>query len=189
MFPFNLAPARKAAARLCALALLLSSFGAAPRLFAQNPQAPAAQVDRSRLEVVEELSEALANDLLELSVATRDRDAAKTAEFFPERLEATPFPVRPLPVKNVVKWIGKRDWEATTPAVSAVNKTAPVSFRGDSAPADPKAARAFTREEFMRDFSAFLNHFEEIEDTRFKVKESSFDADAKAVLGAKVPTA
>ncbi len=49
------------------------------------------KVDRSRLEVIEELSESLANDLLELSVAARDRDQQLTAEFFPFEIVANPF--------------------------------------------------------------------------------------------------
>ncbi len=192
MFPSSLVPLRRIAARLCALLLVFACLGQVPRVSAQQsqpsqPAAPDARVDPTRLEVVEELSEALANDLLELSVATRDREAARTAEFFPARLEATPFPSRPLPVKNLVKWVGTRNWEAEVPATSTAKvATVPASV---GAMPEAKAARAVPREDFLRDWSDFLNHFEEIEDARFKVKEASFDADAKAVLGAKVPTA
>ncbi|MDQ3803689.1 MAG: hypothetical protein M3416_07655, partial [Acidobacteriota bacterium] len=70
----------------------------------------AAELDRARLEVIEELSESLANDLLELSVATRDRDLRKTAEFIPAEFQATPLPVAPQPLKVSVKWIAARAW-------------------------------------------------------------------------------
>jgi|GEM_PF-441448 len=196
MFPSSLVYLRRIAARLCALSLVFACLGQVPRVPAQQqpsrqeqttPAAPEARVDRARLEVVEELSEALANDLLELSVATRDRDAARTAEFFPARLEATPFPSRPLPVKNLVKWIGTRNWEAEVPPTSTAKvATVPASV---GAPAEAKSVRTVAREDFLRDWADFLGHFEEIEDARFKVKESSFDDAAKAVLGAKVPTA
>jgi hypothetical protein len=152
---------------------------------AQQTPAPAsptnAQVDRARLEVVEELSESLANDLLELSVATRDRDLQKTARFFPSKLTATPFPTRPAPVKTLVKWVGTRTWEVEPQLLKAGGASA--------ANADAKAAREMSSTEFLRAWTTFLEHFSEVEDARFKVKESSFDADARARLGAKVPTA
>ncbi|MCA1556001.1 MAG: VCBS repeat-containing protein [Acidobacteria bacterium] len=52
-----------------------------------------------------------------------------------------------------------------------------------------QAQREFSREVFLRDWSTFLGHFEEIEDARFKVKEANFDESARAVLGAKEPMA
>jgi hypothetical protein len=152
-----------------------------------QPAAPAAQVDRARLEVIEELSEALANDLLELSVATRDRDTAKTAEFFPARLNATLFPSQPAPLRPVVKWVAGRAWEA--PPANIVSRGGPLAVRA-SLPAEAATApTVMTAAAFLRGWTDFLEHFAEIEDARFKVKESSFDAAARAVLGAKVPTA
>jgi len=184
-------PARAPRAAACVLsALLLFQLPGAGAAFAQaptrGPVAPAAQVDRDRLEVVEELSEALANDLLELSVATRDRDAATTAEFFPATLTATQFPSRPQPVRGLVKWVAGRAWEA--PPVNVVTRGGPHTIQA-SLPADPKAPAPMPAALFLRGWGDFLEHFSEIEDARFKVKESSFDADARAVLGAKVPTA
>jgi hypothetical protein len=198
-----------------ALLSLVLTLQAAPRAFAQggpssqtssssqaasSPSQPGTQggatVDRSRLEIIEELSEALANDLLELSIATRDRDAAKTAQFFPERLAATPFPSRPAPSKQVVKWVASRAWQ-TPPAASGRGaaqsaRTIPAGgavAAGASAASTTGAPVYMRSEEFLRGWSEFLEHFSEIEDARFKVKESTFEAEAKAVLGAKVPTA
>jgi len=131
------------------------------------------KVDRSRLEVIEELSESLANDLLELSVAARDRDQQLTAEFFPFEIVAKPFPSRPATTKNQVKWIGAHDWEVKeTPALKAST-----------------GANKITKKAFLNNWSEFLAHFSEIEDARFKVKEANFDETAKAVLGAEQPTA
>jgi hypothetical protein len=126
--------------------------------------------DNSRLEVIEELSESLANDLLELSVATRDFNAELTAEFFPpETLAAKNFPSRPLPAKNQFKWINTHLWEAETNPAASVEK--------------------ITSRAFLQSWNEFLKHFSEIEDARFKVKEANFDEKAQAVLGAEQPTA
>ncbi|HXG82804.1 MAG TPA: VCBS repeat-containing protein [Pyrinomonadaceae bacterium] len=134
------------------------------------------KVDPNRLEIIEELSESLANDLLELSVAARDRDLQLTAEFFPFEIVGKPFPSRPTPIKNQVKWVGAHDWEAKENAALKVSNKA-------------TGANKITRKTFLNDWSEFLAHFSDIEDARFKVKEANFDDTAKAVLGAEQPTA
>src|SRR5688572_24406242 len=131
--------------------------------------------DDRRLEVNEELSESLANDLLQLSVATRDRDLALTGEYFPASFIGKPFPARPGETVSQVKWIGLHKWD---PAATMVKTAA-----GDTAPV------AITAKVFLQTWSEFLDHFSEIEDARFKVKEANFDDNAQAVLGADEPTA
>jgi len=128
-------------------------------------------VDRNRLETVEELSESLANDLLELSVATRDRNLELTAEYFPALLSGEPFPFRPGEIKPQIKWVRAHGWESAA-AKSANNNANKISAK-----------------EFLKSWSEFLAHFSEIEDARFKVKEANFDEKAQAVLGADEPTA
>ena len=196
---------------LCAMALLLSAFDhrlALAQTAARRQQRGAAQVDRTRLEVIEDLSESLANALLELSVATRDRDFERTAEFLPARLTAGKFQARPLPVKPSVKWIGTRAWTIAAPGQTADAQRVNVSARNGapkatadgvvdagavvnaaSASAVAPALSVVGKEDFLRDWTQFLAHFSEIEDSRFKVKDATFDEDAKAVLGAEVPTA
>jgi hypothetical protein len=179
--------------RLCAAcALLLSHAGAARRVAAQSQAAtaaPAAKADRPRLEVVEDLSESLANDLLELSLATRDGDMARTAEFFPSRLRAAVFPSRPTPAKTSVKWIAAHGWEAEAPATPAAARVAAATgAQASAAPAATPTAQ-IARADFLRGWAGFLSHFSEVEDARFKVKEANFDERADAVAGAKVPTA
>jgi FG-GAP-like repeat/FG-GAP repeat len=129
-----------------------------------------AQADRSRLEVIEDLSESLANDVLTLSVATHDRDFETTALYFPAEFTGKPFPSRPAAVKNQVKWIGSHNWE-----VADANQT------DDSG--------KITNTDFLKNWKEFLSHFSEIEDTRFKIKEANFDDSAKSVVGAEQPTA
>jgi len=132
-------------------------------------------VEAKRLEVTEELSESLANDLLDLSVATRDRNLEQTANFFPEALTAAPFPSKATPAKTEVKWISTHGW--TTPGTT------------NAAPGTALATSSIRREDFLQGWSAFFAHFVEIEDARFKVKLATFDESANAVLGAPVPTA
>jgi hypothetical protein len=166
---------------------------------AATPAAPAAPAEgRARFEVVEDLSESLANDLLELSVATRDRDLKRTSEFFPAELTAKPFTSHPEVTETKVKWIGAHNWTLRPPAGNAtphhvaapptVSTVAKTNLPKPTPNPDPLVQK-ISRERFMADWSHFLAHFSEIEDARFKVKEAYFDADAQAVAGAKEPTA
>ena len=123
-----------------------------------------------RLETIEELSESLANDILELSVAARDKNIEQIALYFPPQLTAKPFPARPTATKNQVKWVGGHNWE-----------TAPADAKKEAAP--------MARQAFLSGWTDFLAHFSEIEDARFKVKEANFNDSAKAILGAEEPTA
>ena len=163
--------------RLFALAMLLIFLNSSGlRIYSQNsPQTPtsektAATIDRERLETIEELSESLANDILELSVAAREVDLDSIKSYFPLQIIAKPFPSRPTAVKNQIKWVGGHNWE-TTPENSK------------------KEPGLIPQKEFLNGWSEFLGHFSEIEDARFKVKEANFDDKAKAVLGAEEPTA
>lgn len=167
---------------VCMLILLIAIAATEHRSSAQTIPTPTSptdktqKVDRNRLEVIEELSESLANDLLELSVATRDRDLRLTAEFFPAEIAAKPFPSRPTLIKNQIKWVGTHSWETKEIVALSVSNKAP-------------GANKTTNKTFLSNWSEFLAHFSDIEDARFKVKEANFDETAKAVLGAQQPTA
>jgi hypothetical protein len=227
MAGFTSQPLRAILSFVCAVSLVIVGADQIARRTANAQNAsssqPQTEAERRRFEIVEDLSESLANDLLELSVATCARDAQATLEFLPAQLSATPFPSRPLPVVNQIRWIGTRAW--SVPMADATGRTTNASVpsganRVDSTssgtePGAPNAnavprtpgnsssatsnnptsnnqfppARQMTREEFMRGWMEFLSNFAEIEDARFKVKESSFDDTASAVLGADVPTA
>ena len=163
-------------------ALSLVAVLAPVGVFAQRASNDTANpvADRSRLEIIEELSESLANDLLELSVATRDQDADLTSVYFPALIAGKNFPSNPLQARTQVKWIELHGWEAPAPD-SVVVKTA-------GGPDDPGSGRVAAKV-FLQSWTAFLDHFSEIEDARFKVKEANFDDSAKAVVGAAEPTA
>jgi hypothetical protein len=167
----------------------------ARRAHAQQPAAAATATtpagERARFEIVEDLSESLANDLLELSVATRDRDLERTAQFFPAKFNAASYPARPQPLKDAVKWVKTHDWTADAADVVSVTRNGALPPLKITTPGKEvaKTPRLMTREEFMRGWAQFLAHFSEIEDSRFKVKEANFDESAQAVAGAKEPTA
>ncbi len=164
------------------MVLLIAFAATLDRALAQTRTLPATppdklqRVDRNRLEIIEELSESLANDLLELSVAARDRNLELTAEFFPAEIAAKPFPSRPTAIKNQVKWISTHNWETKENLNLTVSNEAINTNK-------------ITNKAFLNNWSEFLAHFSEIEDARFKVKEANFDDTAKAVLGAEQPTA
>ncbi|PYV73072.1 MAG: hypothetical protein DMG97_12040 [Acidobacteria bacterium] len=147
--------------------MLLALCSAGAQMTAPSP----ASVNPARLETSEELSESLANDLLELSVVTKNRDIEKIAQFFPERLRAGRFPSEPTATTPVIKWIASRGWAAQPGAPS------------------PGTAGEITASEFLDGWAAFLAHFGEVEDARFKVKLANFDDSAQAIIGADVPTA
>lgn len=124
--------------------------------------------DQRRLELTEELSESLANDLLTLSVATKDRNFVTLSEYFPKQINGTSFPVKTLPSNNLVKWIEKRNWEM---------------------PNQTESREKVSKEVILQSLEKFLDQFTEIEDVRFKVKEANFDEKANALLNAEEPTA
>jgi hypothetical protein len=152
-------------------AALVWTAGGFTQVYGQNTGSQSPPVDRNRLETIEELSESLANDILELSIAARDADLELIKAYFPAQLKAKPFPARPTAFKTQVKWVGSHNWETA----------APEDRKKEPAP--------MARQDFLAGFSQFLDHFSEIEDARFKVKEANFAETAKAVLGAEQPTA
>jgi hypothetical protein len=152
---------------LCLLAT--AAVLSVPSATAQLPAPSPTSVDPHSLEVSEELSESLANDLLELSIDTKNRELEKTAEFFPKQLRAERFPSEPATIKPVSKWIASHGWIA---------KPAFFASPGEIAASD-----------FLSDWAAFLEHFSDIEDARFKVKVAEFDNSAQAIIGSEVPAA
>jgi hypothetical protein len=133
-----------------------------------TPSSSMEMTDPSRLDVIEDLSESLANNLLDLSVATKDRDLERMANHFASKLLAQPFPDQPQAHGLVIKWIYSRAW-------GAGEFVAPTSVaKGD--PFSLAALKEMNRSEFLAGLGGFLSHFSEIEDVRFKVKEANFDS-------------
>jgi hypothetical protein len=149
-----------ALALLCAIPVLTGVGGALA-------QAPVREETRTRLETIEDLSESLANDLLDLSVAVRDRDWTRIDRFVGPNVGAVAWPCRPGPLEPRGRWVSGRSWT----------------------PEPPEAAPARTRATLLDGWRAMLDHFAAIEDVRFKVRGATFDEQARAVLAGSVPTA
>ena len=113
-------------------------------------QQKTAAIDTEALNATEEFSESLANDLLDLSVAARDKDRTMIERYFADHLIATPIPIASFDQPGAVAWITHRDWPT-----------------GNVARID--------RATFLLGLENLLEHFPSIEDVRFKVKQASFD--------------
>jgi len=132
------------------------------------------------LETVEDLSEGFANDLLDLSVAVRDRDIEAIGRYVTEDLDAPGFPSRHGPTEPVVKWISRRSWLAPASPSDAQHGEARDAAGGDGGRRDTGSARGSAskrtgRTEFLERLREVLDHFSEIEDVRFKVKKADFE--------------
>jgi hypothetical protein len=114
------------------------------------------ELDRNRLETIEDRSESLANALLDFSVAVRDRDLDTVRGYFPEELATSKWPVANWTERDRVKWI-----------VHSVPK-------GDL------SAVNLRREASLANWRALLDSFSAIEDVRFKVKDAGFDEASEA---------
>jgi hypothetical protein len=152
---------------------VFAALGALPLSATQVPPPSPVPVppesETTRLETIEDLSESLANEVLDLSVAVRDRDLEKVGTYFADTVEAPPFPSLPGEATPQAKWISLHGW-------------------APPAGVDP-ASRPIPHREFLSSFASFLDHFSEIEDVRFKVRGATFDADARSVPGSAEPTA
>jgi hypothetical protein len=129
------------------MGVLLLAQGGGDHLLAQE----AFQLDKNELSEVEELSESLANALLDLSIAVRDRDEEVISSYFADEVTALTFPLSPFRASESIKWLQKNSVDLST--------------------APPVLT---SREKLMGEWSEFLDGFSEIEDARFKVKEATF---------------
>lgn len=127
----------------------LSSFGLAVLLAGCSDQAQPSSIDQAQVERAEDLSEALANQLHELSLSVRDRDMAAIATHFGDGLEASPWPQSTDRIVAQTKWID-------------VLHT-------------PLSSRLLDRRDYLDSWQAFLTALSSIEDVRFKVKSADFE--------------
>lgn len=142
------------------LAAGLLALQASPAVPAQDPT-----FDSPALNAVEELSESLANDLLSLSLAVRDRDRRGIEQYLAHDLEATPLPALPGPLSPELKWISTHPWLT-----------------------DGEQTGKIGRRELLDSFEKLLGHFSSIEDVRFKVKAAEFGPGASNRGSARVWT-
>jgi hypothetical protein len=135
------------------IALFVSS------VLAQSEETTA--LDKDALLEVEDLSESLANDLLEFSILVRDRNASAFARFFPGRVSVGfDFPDLANLHSHKLKWITYSEIDLST-----------------------EESRSVDRADFLNDWMKFLAQFSQIEDVRFKVKDARFESFRGAVKG------
>jgi hypothetical protein len=78
-----------------------------------------------------------------------------------------------------LKWVSLRSWKADEMTAAkqvnaSFNKPAATAKDSNKSADANSALRPVLREDFVRSWSDFLAHFAEIEDVRFKLKESIF---------------
>jgi hypothetical protein len=109
------------------------------------------QLDKRELIEVEDLSESLANALLDFSIAVRGGDLKTIRAFLADEVEALTFRHIPTSGDSSIKWIQQSSL--------SLSHLQPVLTQ---------------RESLIEEWTAFLNRFSEVEDVRFKVTDSKF---------------
>ena len=117
------------------------------------------EVNQTEMERTEELSESLANQLLDFSVAARNGNLAEMGRSVGETLQATPLP----------------ELEGFTP-----NWTRPGLQAGYLELAE-KSLSTLTRQQWLGHWQRFVDSFSHIEDVRFKISGALFEEQGSGV--------
>ena len=125
---------------------------------AQSVEPSQFQLDKEDLGQVEDLSESLANALIDFSSAVQQREPKRIVRFFHDPVQATPWPASLGPSTKTIKWV-------------SLGVPQPV----------PSAT--LMREQLENTWEAFLSLFSEIEDARFKVKQARFSGEPERGIG------
>ncbi|MCB9464577.1 MAG: VCBS repeat-containing protein [Candidatus Eisenbacteria bacterium] len=155
--------------------LLLTAYGCGEGNTPGDEAAPVSgnkeQLDPQSLEWIEDLSESLANDLLDLSVSTRRRNAAEIRGYLSESMEATPWPdgSRPMPEGVTLRPVDPA-LAATNPDVGSARYVRKWDW--------PLATATQTSgDDYLDNWTGFLDRYSEVEDVRFKVKKAAFESE------------
>jgi hypothetical protein len=112
-----------------------------------------AVVDVDQLEIQEDQSESLANDLLAFSLAMRKADRNRFDDFWQDTVSATELP--------------ESDPERTV----AADRASRAVWSFDTEPVE------FSREDYVTELWSLVERYEALEDVRFKVKQVEFSED------------
>ena len=126
---------------------------AAPALPGKAQSAAEARIDSPEMERTEELSESLANQLLDFSVAVTEGNVTFMEQSLAEELEATPLPEL---------GTGSSQWERNGSRIYDLQLQQSNSER-------------VSRSEWLEQWLRFVGPFSRIEDSRFKVSGARFD--------------
>ncbi len=117
------------------------------------------EVNRLEMERTEELSESLANQLLDFSVAARNGNLAEMGQSVGETLQATPLP----------------ELEGFTPNwIRGELQAGDLDLAG-------KNLSSLSREEWLSQWQRFVDSCSTIEDVRFKISGAQFEAEGSRV--------
>jgi len=108
-------------------------------------------LDRKRMIQVEDLSESLANFLLEFSIKVTELDAPELLPFFDSEVELRLIPENVNSTPEKIRWIESNHLELSSVDVQELNKN-----------------------DLVEAWRHFLERFSELEDARFKIKDSHF---------------
>ena len=122
---------------------------------------PATDVELNRIEMerTEELSESLANQLLDFSLAARNGNLAEMGQSLAEMLQATPLP----------------ELEATPRWTRGGLQVGDLKLEG-------KTLSTLSRKEWLSQWQRFVDSFSHIEDVRFKVSGARFEEQDSGVM-------
>lgn len=129
-------------------------------LLASLPVLGEVELDKAELEQTEDLSESLANSLLEFSVTVRERDLKRIGGFFESPSRVTPWPDLSGAADADFKWI---------------STAAPRVAR--------KRPKKVPRTGVVKSWAKFLESFSSVEDARFQVKGARFNERRAKVEG------
>ena len=139
---------------------LLGVLASGQAMAAQELPATNVEVNRLEMERTEELSESLANQLLDFSVAARNGNLTEMGRSVGEMLQATPLP----------------DLEAFTPDWTR------GGLQVGHAELEGKTPSTVSREEWLRRWQRFVDSFSHLQDVRFKVSGARFEEQGSGVM-------
>jgi len=114
-----------------------------------GPGRPPANDLPATVERIEAATESFANAMLDLGVVLRQGGSDGFRQALAPRVSAVPIAGEADEVVSVQKWVLRNEWQLATRSVE------------------------MSRDDFMANLDAFLDHFSELEDVRLKVKRST----------------
>ena len=139
---------------------LLGVLTSGQSLTAQELPAPDVEVNRLEMERTEELSESLANQLLDFSVAARNGNLTEMGKSLGEVLQATPLP----------------ELEAFTPEWTKGGlQMGHLKLEGET-------LSTLSRKEWLESWQRFVDSYSHLQDVRFKVSAARFEEQDSGVV-------
>ena len=138
--------------------LLWSACGSIPIQQADRAELPAnPQLERGKLEVVEDQTETFASQMLDLSLVLRKSNTMAAAKFFSDPAWVTSFPAQATKRDHPNKLVQRYGWRSAA-----------------------RGKRRMTRKAIAQAWDTFLGHFSRLDDVRINVEKATFDKQGRA---------